>query len=249
MTADRDWFLARRAGGLGDTVRPPLSSASVQRVVARAPRVERIEVRKVTRMFGATAALRGVSATFEAGTLSLLEGPNGAGKSTLLSVIGTVLKPTSGSVEYVPFGAEPEVVRAHLGWVAHESHCYRELSARANVELAARIHGLDPSAAWERVAPRVDVAHLADRAVGTLSRGQRQRVALARALVHAPSVLLLDEPWTGLDKKSADLLELVLLDERSRGTLIIVISHGEGVAERLGARRLRIERGAITQSR
>jgi heme exporter protein A len=211
----------------------------------QATRVERIEVKRITRTFGATAALRGVTVTFEAGTLALLEGPNGAGKSTLLAVIGTVLTPSSGEVEYHPFGTEPEIVRQHLGWVAHESHCYRELSTRKNVELAARIHGVDATAAWERVASRVDITHLADRSVGTLSRGQRQRVALARALVHAPSVLLLDEPWTGLDRSSATLLEAVLQEERGRGALIIVVSHGEGVAERLGARRVRLERGRI----
>lgn len=214
----------------------------------KAARVERVEVKKVTRTFGATAALRGVDVTFEAGTVSLLEGPNGAGKSTLLAVIGTVLKPTSGRVEYVPFGHAPEVVRAHLGWVAHESHCYRELAARKNVELAARIHGLEPGPAWERVAPRLDIAHLADRRVGTLSRGQRQRIALARALVHGPSVLLLDEPWTGLDRRSAELLEVVLLEERAKGALIIVVSHEEGVAERLGARRVRLEHGRVVSS-
>jgi ABC-type multidrug transport system ATPase subunit len=211
------------------------------------PRVERIDVKKVTRTFGATAALRGVSVSFEAGTVSLLEGPNGAGKSTLLSVIGTVLRPTSGVVEYFPFGAAPEIARRHLGWVAHDSHCYRELDARRNVELAARIHGVDGAAAWERVAPRVDIGHLAGRLVATLSRGQRQRVALARALAHGPSVLLLDEPWTGLDRKSAELLEDVLREERARGALIIVVSHEQGVAERLGARRILLERGRIAE--
>lgn len=216
-------------------------------MVAGVSRIERIEVRKVTRTFGATAALRGVSVSFEAGSLSLLEGPNGAGKSTLLAVIGTVLRPTSGTVDYQPLGEAPELAREHLGWVAHESHCYRELGARKNVELAARVHGFEGSAAWERVAPRVDIEHLAERSVGTLSRGQRQRVALARALVHSPSVLLLDEPWTGLDTKSAELLETVLLEERARGTLIIVVSHGEGVAERLGARRVRLVRGRLDE--
>lgn len=208
-------------------------------------RVERIDVLGVTRTFGATAALRSVNATFEAGTLTLLEGPNGAGKSTLLAVIGTVLKPSSGEVQYPPVGDDPQQVRAHLGWVAHDSHCYRELDARGNVELAARIHGLDPARAWERVAERLDVARLGARRVGTLSRGQRQRVSLARALVHGPSVLLLDEPWTGLDRASTELLERVLDEERTRGSLIIVVSHGEGVAERLRARRVRLEGGRI----
>lgn len=210
-------------------------------------RIERIDVRGVTRAFGATLALRGVSVGFEAGTISLLEGPNGAGKSTLLAVIGTVIRPNSGSVWYEPIGDDPEEVRRHLGWVAHDSHCYRELGARENVLLAARLHGLGQRSLWDDVAARVDIAHLAERPVGTLSRGQKQRVALARALVHSPSVLLLDEPWTGLDQKSAGLLEQVLRDERDRGSLILVVSHGEGIAERLAARRVRIEGGRIAR--
>ncbi|MDQ2647883.1 MAG: ABC transporter ATP-binding protein [Myxococcota bacterium] len=210
-----------------------------------AERIQRIEVRGVTRAFGATLALRGVNVAFDAGTISLLEGPNGAGKSTLLAVVGTVVRPNSGSVWYDPVGDDPEEVRRHLGWVAHDSHCYRELGARENVLLAARLHGLGERSLWNEVAARVDILHLAERPVGTLSRGQKQRVALARALVHSPSVLLLDEPWTGLDQKSAGLLEQVLRDERDRGSLIVVVSHGEGVAERLGARRVRIDGGRI----
>ena len=208
-------------------------------------RIQRIEVRGVTRSFGSTFALRGITTAFDAGTLSLLEGPNGAGKSTLLAIIGTVIRPNSGDVWYDPVGDDPAEVRRYLGWVAHESHCYRELGARANVLLAARLHGVGEHNAWSRVAERFDIGHLAERAVGTLSRGQKQRVALARALVHEPSVLLLDEPWTGLDLKSTELLERALREERERGTLIIVVSHGEGIAERLGARRVRLENGRI----
>jgi heme exporter protein A len=144
--------------------------------------VSRIEVRGVTRRFGATLALRQVSTSFEAGTLTFLEGPNGAGKSTLLAIIGTVLRPSSGSVCYQPFGDTPEEARRHIGWVAHESHCYRELSGRRNVELVAQLHGITRSKEHvERVIGRVGADTFAERPVGTLSRGQRQRIALARA--------------------------------------------------------------------
>src|SRR5258706_5119121 len=148
-----------------------------------AMQVSRIEVRGVTRRFGATLALRQVSTSFEAGTLTFLEGPNGAGKSTLLAIVGTVLRPSSGSVLYEPFGDDQALARRHIGWVAHESHCYRELSGRRNIELVAQIHGVGDAARVERVIRRVGAEVFVDRPVGTLSRGQRQRVALARALV------------------------------------------------------------------
>lgn len=206
-----------------------------------------IELSNVTRLFGSTCALRSVSTRFEAGSVTFLTGPNGAGKSTLLSIIGTVLKPTSGTVEYEPLGKNVELARQHIGWVAHESRCYRDLTGRQNLELAARLYGMDPDQACARVGELVGLGRYAERSMSTLSRGQRQRVALARALIHQPSVLLLDEPWTGLDQASSQRLEDVLSSERERGTLIVVVSHDTGIVERLGGRQVRLERGGIVQ--
>jgi heme exporter protein A len=211
--------------------------------------VSRIEVRGVTRRFGATLALRQVSASFEAGSLTFLEGPNGAGKSTLLAIIGTVLQPSSGSVWYEPFGSDSAQARRHIGWVAHESHCYRELSGRRNIELVAQIHGIaEPIGQIESVIARVGANAFADRPVGTLSRGQRQRIALARSLVHRPGVLLLDEPWTGLDAASVERLEAVIVEEVAQGSLVVAVTHGAGTAQRMGARRVRIEGGRIVEA-
>lgn len=208
--------------------------------------VSRIDVRGLTRRYGATLALRQVSTSFEAGTLTFLEGPNGAGKSTLLAIIGTVLRPTSGTVSYEPFGDDVDRARRHIGWVAHESHCYRELSGRRNIELVAQLHGLAHGKdSVQRVIGRVGAEAFAERPVGTLSRGQRQRIALARALVHQPGVLLLDEPWTGLDVASVERLETVVREEVAQGSLVIAVTHGAGTAERLGARRLRVEAGRV----
>lgn len=211
------------------------------------PRIERILVDQVTRTFGAVAALRGVNLELSAGQIVMLEGENGAGKSTLLSVLATILKPTLGRVIYEPLGEELEEVRPELGWVSHESLCYRELTGRENVELAARAYGVADPTAWERARDRVDARAFADRPVRLLSRGQRQRIALARALVHAPSVLLLDEPWAGLDTKSSELLERALMSERDNGTLVVVSSHAPEQAERLGARRIRLAGGRVAQ--
>jgi heme exporter protein A len=223
-----------------------MTKAEIGPAAPRFANVSRIEVRGVTRRFGATLALRQVTAAFEAGSLTFLEGPNGAGKSTLLAIIGTVLRPSSGSVWYEPFGDDQAEARRHIGWVAHESHCYRELTGRRNIELVAQIHGVaDADAHVDRVIARVGAEPFANRPVGTLSRGQRQRIALARALVHDPGVLLLDEPWTGLDVASVDKLEAVIREEVARGSLVVAVTHGAGTAERLGARRLRIEAGRV----
>lgn len=224
------------------------SGSSACAIGGSVARIERIEVRSVTRLFGATLALRGVSTDFAVGELVFLEGPNGAGKSTLLAVIGTVLAPSSGSVRYAPLGDDREAAREQIGWVAHDSHCYRELTGRQNVELSARLRGVDPASAWERARERVGAASFGERPVSTLSRGQRQRIALARALVHEPAILLLDEPFSGLDPSSSERLEQVLIEEKSRGAIVIVVNHAPGLATRLGARTVRIEGGRIVTS-
>jgi heme exporter protein A len=201
----------------------------------------------VSRAFGGRPVLRSVTTRFERGTVTFVEGPNGAGKSTLLGVIGTALAPTSGSVRYEPIGDAIEQVRRELGWLSHDGRMYRELTGRENVELAARLHGEDVHAAFAAIAGRLGVEEFADQPVATLSRGQRQRVALARALVHRPSLLLLDEPLTGLDSESATRLASVISEERSNGTIVVVVSHTEGFPERVGGRRLRLERGRIVR--
>ena len=207
--------------------------------------IARIQVRSVTCTYGTTVALRRVSASFEAGVATFIEGPNGAGKSTLLAVLGTLVQPRSGTVDFEPLGHQLERVRLEIGWVGHESRCYRELTARDNVELAARLYGVEVRPAWEAVAQRVGLAEIAEQPVGTLSRGQRQRVALARALVHRPSVLLLDEPVTGLDSASLERLDAILCAERDRGAVVVVVSHDAGMRERIGGASVRLVRGRV----
>jgi heme exporter protein A len=209
--------------------------------------ISHIQLRGVTRLFGANVALRSVDVDFSPGPITFVQGPNGAGKSTLMSIVGTVLRPSKGSVAYAPYGNSRELARRHIGWVAHDSHCYAELSGRENVELAARLYGLEPKAAWLQACSRVQAQRFGDQAVGTLSRGQRQRIALARALVHMPSVLLLDEPLTGLDHASVERMEAILVEERERGTIVIVINHTVGMAERMAGRRIFMQQGRIAR--
>ncbi len=214
-------------------------------MVEAAAVIRAIRVEQVTKLFGATAALRGVSMRFDAGAICFLEGGNGAGKSTLLAIMGTVMKASSGRVEYAPGITNRRQIRGAIGWVAHESHCYRELTGEDNVRLAARMYGVDADTAWKSVCGRLDLGGFGRRRVGELSRGQRQRVAIARALVHRPAVLLMDEPWTGLDLDASERLGAVLCEERDRGALIVAVSHVREHAEMVGARRVRLERGRI----
>ncbi len=212
--------------------------------------VSRVRATDITKLYGATPALRGVSADFEAGSITLLSGLNGAGKSTLLSILGTRQRPTRGSVVYSgPDGRPLErvEVRARLGWVSHESHAYADLSGWENLTLVAELQGasLEDVA---RVADRVGLGRFRDRPVSTLSRGQKQRVALGRALVHEPGLLLLDEPWTGLDVNAGAELERIVLEERARGALVLIVSHEPGLAERLGAREICLVGGKLQSS-
>jgi ABC-type multidrug transport system ATPase subunit len=210
---------------------------------AEEPRIDRVVAERIVKTFGATAALRGVDMTVEAGALTLIEGPNGSGKSTLLGILGTVLRPTSGTVRYEPLGTVASEIRRTLGWLSHEALAYGDLSGRENVELVARLTGLDPAEAYARAEARFELGAFADRPLRTNSRGQKQRVALARALVHQPSLVLLDEPTTGLDRAGVARLRRVLEEELARGTLVAVVTHEPELFGTLPVRRVVLERG------
>ena len=190
----------------------------------------RVELRSVSKTYGAVRALVRVSAKFDAGCVTAVLGPNGSGKSTLLALVGTLARATSGEVDHGALGRGADVRRV-LGWVGHESLCYVDLSGRENVELVARMHGLDPKAAYARVAERFDLAAFGDAQCRTYSRGQRQRVALARALVHDPGLVLLDEPTTGLDSRMTERLVGVVKEEARRGAVVLVVTHDLEFAE------------------
>lgn len=213
------------------------------------PRLQQVELQGVTRNFGTTPALRGVTASFRNDAIVLLSGPNGAGKSTLLSLVGTQLKPSRGTLAYTDAhgrALDRTAVRARLGWVSHEIQCYAQLTGRENVKLAADLQGADMSR-YEELCEGLGLGRFSERPMTTLSRGQRQRVALARALIHRPDLLLLDEPWTGLDTRSSELLERVVLGEAAAGSIVVVVSHQEGLESRLGARRLHLVRGRLQE--
>ena len=203
-----------------------------------------VEVFGVTRTYGPTVALRNVSARFAAREITLIEGPNGSGKSTLLGILGTAIKPTSGRVTWTPVGDDPALARPHIGWLGHDTLVYPDLSGIENLCWAAGLYGL-PKSAVDETGARVGLGAFAKRSVRTMSRGQRQRVALVRALVHRPSVLLLDEPTTGLDFEGVALLVRVVREEAERGAVVVLIAHDATLAERLGATVVRLDRGRV----
>lgn len=184
---------------------------------ARAPADPLLAVaaRGLVKFYGTAAALRGCDLTVAAGERVALLGPNGAGKTTLLKLLATLVRPSAGTLHLFGLDAlrQPAAVRRRLGVVAHETYLYRDLTAAENLTLYGRLYGVaDLSARVAGGLERVGLAGLAARRVGTLSRGQQQRLALARALLHAPALLLLDEPDTGLDESGQALLAAVVRD-------------------------------------
>ncbi len=216
--------------------------------MAERTRVERIEVDRVSRVFGATWALRDVEVAFEPGAVELVVGSNGSGKTTLLGMIGTLVKPTQGEVRYVP-DRGVDSVRREIGWGSHEALLYSDLSPRENLEVTARLHGIDVAVAWDRACDRFGVGRFGDRPVRVLSRGQRQRAALARALVQGPSLLLLDEPTTGLDSEGVERLLAVLEEELRAQAIVVVVTHEPELFAKLPVRSTRLDRGRVVSER
>lgn len=211
-------------------------------------RVARVTARGIVKSYGSTVALRGVDAAFEAGRLTVIEGANGSGKTTLLGILGTVVRPTSGKVVYELRGGGAAVgheVRRDVGWLSHDTLAYGDLSGRQNVELAAELQGVDTREAWTSAQARFELGAFAERPLRTNSRGQRQRVALARALVHAPSVVLLDEPTAGLDKTGVARLLAVIDEEVARGAVVAVVSHEPELFRERAGGWLSLERGRV----
>jgi heme exporter protein A len=183
-----------------------------------------IELDAVERRFGERAALAGVSVRVEEGQTLVVFGPNGAGKTTLLRVLAGLLRPHAGTATVLgaALPGESWKLRGKVGLVAHEPLLYRDLTPRENLRFQARLHG----AAAERVDEVLDAVGMTGRAddpLHELSRGMVQRVAAARAVLHDPPLLLLDEPWAGLDPAAIELLEPVI--GRTSGKTRVVVTH------------------------
>jgi heme exporter protein A len=193
------------------------------------PAVDRVEVTKVAKRYGNERALGGVSVELTGRSMCALLGHNGAGKTTLLGILSTLVRPSDGKVRYRSHDRElaGADIRREIGMLAHASLCYPELSAVENLEFFAQMYAVDDSPrAIAALLDRVGLEPRArTRAARTYSRGMVQRLALARALLTRPSLLLLDEPFTGLDRGGALAIGAELAKLRDDGAIVVVVTH------------------------
>jgi len=197
----------------------------------------------VEKRYGAVRALRNLTLSVAAGECVAITGRNGSGKTTLLRVAAQLVRPTHGNVVYS--GAMPDS-RPRVGFVAHATMVYDELTAEENLLFFARLQRIDRHK--ERVAELlrdVGLDERKDSLVRTFSRGMRQRVAIARALLAEPSLLLFDEPGTGLDTESGVWLTGQLRRLRDSGCTVLMSVHGESEMARIATRGLRLETGSV----
>ena len=186
-----------------------------------------VAARAATKRFAGAAALDGLDLDLAAGASLAVVGPNGAGKSTLLRLLAGLARPSAGRIEIDGRPPTHRAARAALGYLGHATLLSPSLTVRENLVFAARLYGV--GAPRERAAEQLaseGLLPLAERRAGALSRGQAQRVAIARALIHAPALVLLDEPFTGLDRGAAQRLAARLAELRARGHTSVLVTHG-----------------------
>jgi heme ABC exporter ATP-binding subunit CcmA len=204
-------------------------------------------VEDVSKLYGRFAALRHVSATLEPGRCYLLLGENGAGKSTLLRVLAGLLRPTLGTVRVLD---RPAVeARGRIGYMSHAAMLYDELTARENLEYTAKLYiGQQAGQAClnaDRALRMVGLDPALARPVAQYSQGMRQRTSLARVLLSQPELLLLDEPFSNMDRASAERMLALLAELRGAGRTIVLTTHQRELAEPMADVVLTMQSGAL----
>lgn len=212
---------------------------------------DEVTVDDVSRHFGRRRAVSRVSFVASRGAIVGLLGPNGAGKSTLLAMLATLLRPSGGTIRYGTIDGDdaPSALRARIGVLGHDLFLYPELTARENLAFFAGLYGLPNAETVARAA--LDRAGLSDRGddlVSSFSRGMRQRVALERALLHGPRLVLLDEPFTGLDDASAAALIARLRNLRESGGVVVLATHDLDLSEGLLDQAVFLRDGRMVQA-
>lgn len=205
-----------------------------------------IRLEDIDKRYGGLYALRRVSLEVAAGECIVLAGRNGSGKTTLLRIVARLVRPSSGRLSFSTAGSDENVVAQSVGFVAHATMVYDDLTAEENLLLFARLQGsARPVQRVEELLRDVGLFDRRDSLVRTFSRGMRQRVAVGRALLNAPGILLLDEPATGLDPQGTAWLADTLRRMRDAGCTIVMSLHGESQISALATRAIRLDAGGI----
>lgn len=205
-----------------------------------------LEFNAIEKRYGGLYALRRIDLEISPGECVVLAGRNGSGKTTLLRIAAQLVRPTSGSISFTGAQNSPQQ-KSRPGYVAHAIMVYDELSAEENLQLFAELlHVENPEARVESLLNDVGLYDRRASLLRTFSRGMRQRVAIARALLNSPSVLLLDEPATGLDPLGVSWLATKLFELNRAGCTILMSLHGESDLASLATRAIQLEAGSIT---
>ena len=210
------------------------------------PDFDRIRLTDISRHFGRRRALTRITLDAAAGDIIGLLGPNGAGKSTLIGILATLVAPTTGDLHFGEMAAFKDAALRHrIGLLAHELHLYPELTARQNLAFFAQLYGLDARAVASPALERAGLADRGDDEVSGFSRGMRQRLALERALLHQPRLVLLDEPFTGLDDSAVGIVTDRLRRLAADGRIVVIATHDLDLADGLVTRVALIRGGKL----
>lgn len=207
-----------------------------------------MEVKGLTKSYGSHAALRGIDLEVRPGERVALFGPNGAGKTTIIKIISTIIKPTSGKVMVEGFDLKEkaEEARRRIGLVSHSTFLYGHLSIYENLDFYARIYDVaDRRNRIKEVISEVEMTPRLHDRVDSLSRGMQQRVSIARALLHNPTLMLLDEPETGLDQRSSVVVWSAISEAESYKRTLVLITHSLERGLELSDRILILVKGKI----
>jgi heme exporter protein A len=198
----------------------------------------------IDKRYGGLFALRRVSLEISPGECVVLAGRNGSGKTTLLRIAARIVSPTAGTLSFPGTGNDSAAGRP--GYVAHTTMVYDELTAEENLVLFAKLQDVpNPGARAEELLREVGLFERRDSPVRTFSRGMRQRIAIARALTHRPSVLLFDEPATGLDPLGISWLANTLGEVNRAGCTVVMSLHGESEISALATRAVQLDAGSV----
>ena len=202
-----------------------------------------VSFRNLVKQFGRFAALRGVTADFDAGKIHAILGDNGAGKTTLLRALAGLAHPTRGDVFVL--GKKPRDACREIGYMAHPSLLYDEMSGMENLRYFARLYDIEGDGRCEDAIRAVALDPELTRPVGQYSQGMRQRMSLARAILHDPKILLLDEPFSNVDIRSAREMVGLLKSMRDSGKTIFIVTHQPGLLDGVGDEFVWMQAGQI----